>query len=171
MPKRVEHLNMAIHRFKCSAELNDAIILFAQKHKYDEGELLDTQFMAWMSSPAIEAIVENEKAYLARHHYETDISVKIFKSIKYYYIKKFVKPEEKKEAAPRKHHLLPKELKTAIQEDLEKRFAENPQFKPADTFALFDTTGYDFPAATLKKCYKNQYYQLKYKKYAATVHA
>lgn len=162
---------MAIHRFKCSAELNDAIIQFAQKHKYDEGELLDTQFMEWMSTPTIEAIVENEKAFLERHQYETDISVKIFKSIKYYYIKKFAKPEEKKEPAPRKHHLLPKALKTAIQEDLEKRFAETPSFKPSDTFLLFDSTGYDFPVQTLKKCYKNQYYQLKYKKYAATVNA
>ncbi len=162
---------MAIHRFKCSAELNDAIIQFAQKHKFDDSENLDAQFTEWMSSPTIEAIVENEKAFLTRHHYETDISVKIFKSIKYYYIKKFTKPEEKKEAVARKHHMLPKALKTAIQEDLEKRFAESPTFKPSDTFLLFDTTGYDFPVHTLKKCYKNQYYQLKYKKYAATVNA
>lgn len=162
---------MAIHRFKCSTELNDAIIQFAQKHKFDEGELLDTQFLDWMGSPAIEAIVENEKAFLARHHYETDISVKIFKSIKYYYIKKFNRPEEKKEPSPRKHHLLPKALKTAIQEDLEKRFAESPSFKPSESFLLFDTGGYDFPQHILKKCYKNQYYQLKYKKYAATVDA
>jgi hypothetical protein len=160
---------MAIHRFKCSSELNDAIIQFAQKHKFDDSDILDTQFLEWMGSPAIEAIVENEKNFLERHHYETDISVKIFKSIKYYYIKKFNRPEETKEKVPRKHHLLPKTLKTAIQEDLEKRFAESPSFKPSETFLLFDTSGYDYPIEILKKCYKNQYYQLKYKKYATTV--
>ena len=162
---------MAIHRFKCSSELNDAIIHFAQKHKFDEGELLDTQFETWMNTPAILAIVENEKNFLSRHNYETDIAVKIFKSIKYYYIKKFNKPEEKKEPKQRKHHVLPKELKEAIVADLEKRFAESPLFKPSDAFELFDFAGYDYPITTLKKCYKNQYYQLKYKKYAATVNA
>ena len=162
---------MAIHRFKCSAELNQAIIQFSDVHKFDDSELLDTQFQTWLTSPAIQTIVENEKNYLSRHHYETDIEVKIFKSIKYYYIKKLLKPEEKSEKKPRKHNLLPKELKTAIQVDLEKRFAETPLFKPSDSFMLFDRTGYDLPESTIKKCYKNQYYQLKHKKYAPNVDA
>ena len=162
---------MAIHRFKCSTEMNQAIIHFAEIHKFDDSELLDTQFQVWLESPAIQSIVENEKNYLARHHYETDIEVKIFKSIKYYYIKKLLKPEEKPEKKPRKHNLLPKELKEAIQADLEKRFTETPLFKPSESFALFDRSGYDLPESTVKKCYKNQYYQLKHKKYAPNVDA
>ncbi len=163
---------MAIHRFKCSAEMNQAIIQFAEKHKFDDSELLDTQFQVWLNSPSIQAVVENEKNYLARHHYETDIEVKIFKSIKYYYIKKLLKPEKTDmEKKPRKHNLLPKELKAAIQLDLEKRFAETPLFKPSDSFALFDISGYDLSDAIVKKCYKNQYYQMKHKKYASSVDA
>jgi len=163
---------MAIHRFKCSKELNEAIIQFSDKHKFDESELLETQFAIWLESPAIQAIVENEKNYLLRHQYETDIEVKIFKSIKYYYIKKFLKPEEKeKEKKPRQHILLPTELKEAIQADLNKHFLESPLFKPSDTFVSFDISGYDFPEEIIKKCYKNQYYQMKHKKYVPTVDA
>ena len=155
---------MAIHRFNCSTEMNQAIIQFAEKHKFDDNDLLDTQFQEWLNSPTIIAIVENEKNYLSRHNYETDIEVKIFKSIKYYYIEK---PEKK----PRKHNLLPKELKSAIQADLEKRFEDTPLFKPSDSFALFDRSAYDLPEETVKKCYKNQYYQMKHKKYASSVDA
>jgi hypothetical protein len=162
---------MAIHRFKCSAELNQAIIHFSEKHKFDDGDNLEVQFQEWMNSPSIVAIVENEKAYLLRHHYETNIDIKIFKSIKYYYIKKFLKPEEVKEKQQRKHNLVPKELKQAIQLDLEKRFLETPNFKPSEAFSTFDASSYGLPEATVKKCYKNQYYQLKHKKYVATVDA
>lgn len=162
---------MAIHRFKCSKELNEVIIQFSEKHKFDDGDLLEIQFAQWLESPSIKAIVENEKNYLLRHQYESDIEVKIFKSIKYYYIKKFLKPEEKKEARPRQHMLLPTELKQAIQADLNKHFMESPQFKPSDTFASFDVSAYSFPEGVIKKCYKNQYYQMKHKKYVPTIDA
>jgi len=162
---------MAIHRFKCSAELNQAIIQFSNIHKFDDSDLLDTQFKEWLNSPAIHSIVESEKNFLSRHHYETDIEVKIFKSIKYYYIKKFLKPEVVKEKKPRNHQLVPKELKEAIQADLEKQFSESPTFKPSDTFERFDISSYSIPPEAIKKCYKNQYYQMKQKKYAPTVDA
>jgi len=162
---------MAIHRFKCSTELNQVIIHFSDMHKFDDSELLHVQFKEWMNTPAIHAIVENEKNFLSRHHYETDIEVKIFKSIKYYYIKKFLKPEKVKEKKPRNHLLVPKELKEAIQADLEKRFTDNPLFKPSETFAMMDITSYTIPPESIKKCYKNQYYQMKQKKYAPTVDA
>ena len=163
---------MAIHRFKCSPEMNQAIIHFADMHKFDDSELLDTQFQTWINTPTIQKIVEEEKNYLARHHYETDIEVKIFKSIKYYYIKKLLKTKEPEtEKKPRKHNTLPKELKVSIQADLEKRFAETPLFKPSETFALFDISAYDLPELTIKKCYKNQYYQMKHKKYVSSVDA
>jgi hypothetical protein len=76
-----------------------------------------------------------------------------------------------KEKKSRNHQLVPKELKEAIQADLEKRFVESPTFKPSDTFALFDISIYSIPPESIKKCYKNQYYQMKQKKYAPTVDA
>ena len=165
---------MSIHRFKCSKELNDEIIQFAQIHKFDTKETLTEQWETWMKTDKIVEIVENEKSYLQRHHYNSEIDVKIFKSIKYYYIKKFLKPEKKEkdtEKKPRQHLLLPTELKEAIQADLNKHFLETPLFKPSDTFASFDISAYNFPEGVIKKCYKNQYYQMKHKKYAPTVDA
>jgi hypothetical protein len=60
-------------------------------------------------------------------------------------------------------------IKEAIQADLEKRFAESPTFKPSDTFEKFDITSYSIPPESIKKCYKNQYYQMKHKKYDPTI--
>lgn len=166
---------MAIHRFKCSKELNEAIVQFSEIHKFDDGKLLETQFEKWIESPSIKEIVDNENNYLIRHNYETNINVKIFKSIKYYYIKKFLKTEEKKELESvkktRKHISLPSEIKMAIQEDLKRHFLECPLFKPSDTFATFDISEYTFPEEVIKKCYKNQYYQMKHKKYVSNVDA
>jgi len=162
---------MMIHRFKCSSELNDKIMEFSEIHKYDDKDTLIQKFSDWIDTPEMKNILEKESNFLQRFDYDTPINVKIFKSIKYYYIKKFLKPEEKTEKKPRNHQFLPKELKIAIQADLEKWFTESPLFKPSDSFAVFDRSGYDFPESTIKKCYKNQYYQLKHKKYASNVDA
>jgi len=58
---------MAIHRFKCSSEMNQAIIHFAEMHKFDDSELLDLQFQTWLNTPSVQSIVENEKNYLKTH--------------------------------------------------------------------------------------------------------
>jgi hypothetical protein len=170
---------MSIHRFKCSKELNDEIINFAQIHKFDTNETLEEQWNTWMKSDKIMEIVENEKSYLQRNHYPSQIDVKIFKSIKYYYIKKFLKPVEKNEDAglvPRLVNRLPIELKEKVQEDIIKQFEMDPAFKPSDTYetfkqALSPETLQTVSEASIKKCYKNQYYQLKHKKYASTLNA
>jgi hypothetical protein len=167
---------MSIHRFKCSKELNDEIIQFSQIHKFDSTDVLEEQWETWMKSDKMVDIVENEKSYLQRHNYNAEIDVKIFKSIKYYYIKKFLKPEEKKEPITRFVNRLPVELKQLIQQDVLKNFEEDESFKPADTYELFKQTlspemSQSVPEAAIKKCYKNQYYQLKHKKYASTLNA
>jgi hypothetical protein len=169
---------MSIHRFKCSKELNDEIIKFSQIHKFDSNETLEEQWNTWMNTEKIMEIVENEKSYLRRNHYPSQIEVKIFKSIKYYYIKKFLKPEEKgeEEPTPRLVIRLPVELKTKIQEDVSKNFEHDPRFKPSDTYEAFKLTLtpeiiQTVTEESIKKCYKNQYYQLKHKKYASTLNA
>ncbi len=169
---------MSIHRFKCSKELNDEIIHFAQIHKFDTNETLEEQWNTWMKSEKMMEIVENEKSYLQRNHYPSQIDVKIFKSIKYYYIKKFLKPQEKNEEehVPRLVMRLPVELKNKIQEDIIRNFEQDPAFKPSDTYEAFKLTLspetlQTVTESSIKKCYKNQYYQLKHKKYAATLNA
>jgi hypothetical protein len=48
-----------------------------------------------------------------------------------------------------------------IKADIIHNFNTNPKFKPSDTFKLF-TTSED---PIIKKCYKNQYFQIKNKLY------
>jgi hypothetical protein len=167
---------MSIHRFKCSKELNDEIIQFAQIHKFDTNETLKEQWETWMKSDKMVEIIENEKSYLQRNNYNSNIDVKIFKSIKYYYIKLFLNPEEKKESFPRIVNRLPIELKKLVQEDIIKNFEIDYTFKPADTYEIFkQTLSSEFlenvSEHAIKKCYKNQYYQMKHKKYASTLNA
>jgi hypothetical protein len=163
---------MAIHRFKCSPELNDEIIKFSQIHLHDENETLKQQFEDWLKREDISHLVDNENNFLLRHNYDTSsIDVKIFKSIKYYYIKKFMNDSEHtrdKEDSIKKRLIkrLPVELKEMIQEDLNKHFKQTPKFKPSDTYLLFNHNYKNISEEVIKKCYKNQYYQMKHKKYA-----
>jgi hypothetical protein len=165
---------MAIHRFKFSSELNEEIIKFSQIHLHDENNTLKEQFDDWMKKDNISELIENENNFLQRHNYDTStIDVKIFKSIKYYYIKKFMtdKKEENEEYKIKKRLIkrLPIELKEQIQVDLNEHFKNNPEFKPSDTYLLFKHNFNNITEEVVKKCYKNQYYQLKHKKYADTV--
>jgi hypothetical protein len=168
---------MAIHRFKCSTELNNEIIKFAEIHYNDEDKTLKEQFNDWLKRENISQLVENENNFLKRHNYDTStIDVKIFKSIKYYYINKIKNTKtnassSKEDKNKRLITRLPIELLEKIKEDLEKHFTENPKFKPADTYEQFEISE-EFSTISkevIKKCYKNQYYQIKHKKYADTL--
>jgi hypothetical protein len=92
--------------------------------------------------------------------------MKIFKSIKYYYIKKFLEDEPAKEKKEKKKPTyFPKEFLAKINADIEHNFQTNRSFKPADTYKLF-LENHDLPdSGSVKKCYKNIYYQIKNKKY------
>lgn len=167
---------MAIHRFKCSNELNDEIIKFSQIHKFDTNETLKEQWDSWMNTDKMVEIIEQEKSFLHRNHYNSQIDVKIFKSIKYYYIKLFLKPEVEKEPVTRSVNRLPIELKQKIQEDICKNFESNIAFKPSDTYEPFLKTISNeslqvVGESAIKKCYKNQYYQMKHKKYDINLNA
>ena len=50
---------MAIHRFKCSKELNDAIIEFSQIHKFDLKDNLIEQFDGWIETNDIKELIKS----------------------------------------------------------------------------------------------------------------
>jgi hypothetical protein len=98
--------------------------------------------------------------------YDGDIHMKIFKSIKYYYIKKFIEDQpEKKEKKKKKPTYFPKEFLAKINEDIDHNFQTNRSFKPADTYKIFLENHDLQDSHSVKKCYKNVYYQIKNKKY------
>ena len=150
---------MKIHRFKCSPELNQEIMNFSEIHKFDIDETLAEHFNDWMEKH--KDLIEREEDFLKRHEYEDDIKSKIFKSIKYYYIKKFTEKAEKKKHEKKEIHKIDSDVMQAIKNDLLRHFEIDPKFKPSVTYELFKTS--DDPL--IKKSYKNQYYQMKNKRY------
>jgi hypothetical protein len=158
---------MAIHRFKCSDELNKEIMEFSDIHKFDSKENLIEQFDSWIKEILIVQLIEKEEEFLKINSYDGDIHMKIFKSIKYYYIKKFLDQSdtEKKEKKKRKPTYFPKEFLAKINADIDHNFQTNRSFKPADTYKNFLKDNDLQDSESVKKCYKNIYYQIKNKKY------
>lgn len=150
---------MKIHRFKCSPELNQEIMNFSEIHKFDEDETLAEHFKEWMERHT--ELIEREEAFLRRHDYDDKIESKIFKSIKYYYIKKYTEKSETKKTKRKEAQKIDPLIMKAIKDDLTRQFGLDPDFKPSSTYEAFKTT--DDPM--IKKSYKNQYYQMKNKRY------
>jgi DNA primase large subunit len=148
--------------------LNQHIQAFSQIHQYDEPEQLLTQFEEWFQKEPIKSLVAQEQIYLSRHNYDLPIDVKIFKSIKYYYIKKEKSEETVKDVPKRSIVRVPKEVLSQMVEKLDQAFLTDPTFKPS---RLFDPRDYpeDLPSPMLKKAFNNQYYQMKHKKYGLTL--
>ena len=167
---------MAIHRFKCSDDLNKEIVLFAEFHKFDLKDNLNEQFNAWIKKENIEKLIIKEEEFLKTNEYSGDITIKIFKSIKYYYIKKFLNKNANEinandtNDAPVKRkkinvHYFEYSFIGKIQDDIIEHFELDRTFKPSNAYELFlkknDIEGNKY----IKKCYKNNYYQIKNKKY------
>jgi hypothetical protein len=156
---------MAIHRFKCSDELNKEIMSFSDIHKFDSKENLNEQFDSWTKEKIISELIKKEEEFLQMNSYEGEIHMKIFKSIKYYYIKKFLEPEEKEKKEKKKPTYFSKEFLTKVYLDIEHNFETNRSFRPADTYPIFLEKNELKDTNSIKKCYKNIYYQIKNKKY------
>ena len=149
--------------------MNQHIQAFSQIHQYDEPEQLLQQFEEWYQKEPVKSLVEQEQIYLSRHNYDLPIDVKIFKSIKYYYIKKENEKEDTVKDAPKRSVVrIPKEVLSQMVEILDRAFLADPTFKPS---RLFDPRDYpeDLPSPMLKKAFNNQYYQMKHKKYGLTL--
>jgi len=134
---------------------------FSDIHKFDTDETLLDTFTEWIEKPHIKDLMDKEEVFLVRNEYEMSIEKKVFKSIKYYYIKKFKKNESKDKEERKVTEKLPIELMNEIKEHLKVQFEANPDFKPSETYKLFKKNDDPF----IKKSYKNQYYQMKNKMY------
>lgn len=176
-----------IYRFKVqNAELFSAMKEFAGTHKFESKEVLKESFESWYQSEEIGALIESEENYLARYHYDfnhNNMKNKIFKSIKYYFIKNMLKSMNLGEV-PEKSNKNRQKSSTSFK--IKKSFIEcaknhlkssiyNHDFKPNTSFQDFlekytdiiqseksrfdDELVTDFDAK-LKKMYKNQYYVL-----------
>jgi hypothetical protein len=136
---------------------------FSNIHKFDIDTTLLDSFNDWIETKHIKELIDTEEAFLLRNGYELSIRKKVFKSIKYYYIKLFNKQiiENEKIEERKKTVKQPIDLMDEIKADLKLNFEKNPKFKPSETYKLFKKNDDPF----IKKSYKNQYYQMKNKMY------
>lgn len=179
-----------IYRFKVqNADLFSAMKEFAGSHKFESKEMLKESFESWYQSEEINTMIESEEIYLTRHHYDfnhNNMKSKIFKSIKYYFIKNMLKSmnlgenqdqtNKNKKKSPNsfqfskmfiesaKSHLKSSICKhnfkpnTSFQEFLE-QYNDVIQSEKSRIEQINNENGKEFDAK-LKKMYKNQYYVL-----------
>ena len=81
-----------IYRFKIqNSELNDEMVSFSLYHLHETKEDLKESFQKWCQEEHIQSLILQEKKYLESLQYDLNknpIETKIFKSIKYYHMKK-----------------------------------------------------------------------------------
>ena len=84
-----------IYRFKIKQiELYDKMIEFSSYHKYETNAVLKEQFELWCNEEDVMTLITREESLLKENHYDfkgNTIQDKIFKSIKYYHIKRMLK--------------------------------------------------------------------------------
>jgi vacuolar-type H+-ATPase catalytic subunit A/Vma1 len=78
--------NIRVFRFKMSDRMTDEIKRFGRIHKYDNKEDFNEAWKEWINEN--DEMIQFEKEELMRMGYSGDIYRKIYKSVKYYYIKK-----------------------------------------------------------------------------------
>ena len=151
----------SILRFKIhQSELIHEMIHFADLHKFDESCVIKSEYALWLEKHR--PLIEEEKEFLQRHKYKQPLEDKIFKSIKYYYMKKNdVEKIEKK----RDYSFIPKTIMEIIKNDICEQLEKDPSFKPKLRFELFkkSISMENLEESKLKKAYKNQYFQIKNK--------
>ena len=178
-----------IYRFKISnKDLYQQMIYFAEKNQLLGKEDLKEHYEKWTEFPEISAMIRQEEKILKVNGYDltkTNISQKIFKSIKYYHIKHLKKgsvekdnPEvnlKNQDHPPKKEFAISKELL----ENMKIILQESRGLKPSKYYENFvlqneelinrekqriqlsedeeNTSIFDYK---LKKMMKNQYYMM-----------
>lgn len=188
--------NAPIYRFKIiQTELQDKLIDFASYHKYEDAATLKESYKQWLEQEDISGLVSRETHLMIQHGYDfqqQSLEDKLFKSMKYYHIKKMLIPTMAPQAArPNKWKnqvQFSKEMMASMREHLTKQ--SDAHVKPSQSFEDFKNQqsfqmemekekarlgmeGEDQANVfeeKLKKAFKNQYFGIKtQKKNKATV--
>tara|TARA_B100000886_G_scaffold220541_2_gene153267 strand:- start:1348 stop:1926 length:579 start_codon:yes stop_codon:yes gene_type:complete len=180
-----------IYRFKIiQTELQENLIDFASYHKYEDAATLKESYKQWLTQEDISGLVSRETQLMLQHGYDfqqQSLEDKLFKSIKYYHIKKMLNPISAASPADRPNKWknqvqFSKEIMASMREHLTKQ--SDVYVKPSESFEEFkkqpssqmemekektrlgmeeedQANGFE---AKLKKAFKNQYFALKSKK-------
>ena len=170
----------SIYRFKIKTpELYNSIIEFSKCNRHKNNEDIKTSFLNWYNSADIKQLVSNEENILIKNNYDlnkTPLQDKIYKSIKYYHIKKLNDSGKFKNKKMNKgtNITFSKDFISVVQQHINNTTTNT---KPSDMFDSFVTSNQELIMIEsrnsnksdltddefnykLKKMFKNQYFML-----------
>lgn len=190
MPKQII---LKTHRFVFSEPVTDLLTEFAQIHCYDERKEYKAAWNDWITESDVKTILDEEVERLYENGFEGDALDKMFKSVRYYFRKKYSTNTEKEidNDKIRTYVKLPKAILNAIDEHIKNEIKKNIEVNedsiqsdmtPSNSFnnfcnenkqlflALLDVSNKKVTnddvnkiIEKLKKTYKNRHYSLKVK--------
>ena len=114
------------HRYEFSELAMMQLNYFTQVHKYDERKAFKQAWKKWIATSEIAQLIETEKERLESAGFKGDIEDKMFKAVRYYFMKKM--NTEKKEQTQRKPYVgLSGNLLTAMDKHILTKIKENMQ--------------------------------------------
>lgn len=162
----------SVYRFKIkNLELNDEMVSFSLYHLHETNEDLKESFQKWCQEEHIQSLILQEKKYLELLQYDlvkNPIETKIFKSIKYYHMKK--KPKECVERETKHKHVFiySKTFLELVKSHISQYYSRySPSLAYNDFVSTYqkiiedESKNVENFQEKLKKMYKNQFYQFK----------
>ena len=159
-----------IYRFKIqNSELNDEMVSFSLYHLHETKEDLKESFQKWCQEEHIQSLILQEKKYLESLQYDLNknpIETKIFKSIKYYHMKKT--PNVKQETNSKHVFIYSKTFLDLVKSHISQYYCRySPSIAYNDFVSTYEemieieSKNVENFKEKLKKMYKNQFYQFK----------
>ncbi len=163
--------NADVYRFKFSEQFQNDLCVFVEIHRHDDPTPFRTAWNQWMLDHA--ESVEREAKLLADKGYDGDVSVKIYKSARYYHKQK---SNEAREKTKRQKYVpvlravldgMDRHVQVAIARSLKPSAAYGMYLEDADHAEIIRDEkrrlvllGMDADAADrkIKKTYKNRYF-------------
>ncbi len=162
---------METYRFNFSDAFKERLIEFSNKHKYDDLENFKDNYEMWCKTN--KTMIEDEEIMLKRFGFNGNIESKMFKSIRYYFMKRVCekksKPKERQKYICKDSEFLvcvKDHIKSIIKQKLKPAIAYN-DFSEKYNFELeiminklVNIHSYEEKEATkkIKKIYKNKYF-------------
>jgi hypothetical protein len=164
-----------IFRFKFDNDLTDEMQNFARIHKHDTRLDFKENFDEWFNNNI--ELINRERFRLDSIGYEDDIKVKLFRSIKYYYVKKSPTKTTEKATRPMKYVQHQKEFTQIITNYISNEcipFKKSPKDSYKSFLESFENEitsevnilnekfnlSKEDSENKIKKTFKNQYFQL-----------
>lgn len=170
-----------IHRFKFSPEFIEVLYSFSNMHKNDERKHFKEEWNKYLVAESV--IFTSEINNLKQLGFTGDILDKMFKSARYYFRKKTINIDIKKDKTPRQcykcvstelHESIDKHIKTTLEKGIKPKPSlyyeyysqENKELIDNEIRRLNNGNDYDvqIDSNKIKKTYKNRYYLIIFNK-------